>query len=115
MTQSTTHPRRALGTGWSLALAADMTVTVLVAAVLGVIGLLLPGITEDHEMSDAEHFAEAAVFYGSSAFLLVSLGATRLLLHRERRRRLAQWVSAVRLVLLSAAAASVVLYGAATH
>lgn len=84
MTQSTTQPRRALGTGWSLALAADMTVTVLVAAVLGVIGLLLPGITEDHEMSDAEHFAEAAVFYGSSAFLLMSLGATRLLLRREQ-------------------------------
>ncbi|GAA2247153.1 hypothetical protein GCM10010232_37970 [Streptomyces amakusaensis] len=115
MTQSATPPRRGQSTVWSLTLGADALVTSFVALAMVVIGLLLPAIVGNHEMSTAEHFAEAAVFLGSAVFLIASLGATSFMVHKDRRRGLAQRVAAARLLLLVAGAASVIIYGAATH
>ncbi|MFV2117563.1 hypothetical protein ACE14D_03600 [Streptomyces sp. Act-28] len=94
----------------------DGIATLLTVLVLGGLGVLLPAFTEDYGMSVSRHLSEAAMFFGGSAFLVISLVVTTVLIRGEpHRRKVALAIAAARLGCLVAGAAVFVVYGTLTH
>ncbi|GAB2958225.1 hypothetical protein GCM10027075_67610 [Streptomyces heilongjiangensis] len=106
------------GPGWTIVLALDTVTTSLTALVSVGIGLLLPGITEDYDMS----LADGLPFFAFAAFVLVSLAVTAAVLRSRfggqgsaRAIRVCLSLSAVRLGLIVCGFLACVVYGALTY
>ncbi|MGW7440768.1 hypothetical protein, partial [Streptomyces sp. NPDC054849] len=111
------HLSRRLPVGWAIALSFDFLATVLTALVLCALGLLLPGITEDHGPATEPTSPRALAFFLAALVLVSSLGGTAVLRSRAgagRSRTLGLWLSAVRLGLIVLSAAAFVAYGVVT-
>ncbi|MFF4429676.1 hypothetical protein ACFYZ4_10955 [Streptomyces sp. NPDC001513] len=111
------RPSRRLPVGWAITLAFDFLATILASLVLCAVGLLLPGITEDHGPTTEPTSPRALAFFLTALLLVLSLLGTAVLLSRagtERLRALALWLSAVRLALVVLPAAAFGVYGIVT-
>ena len=107
-----------LDPAWTIVLALDTVITSLTALASVGIGLLLPGITEDYDMS----MADGMPFFALAAFLLVSLAVTASVLRNrfegqtsDKAVRLCLSLSAVRLGLIVCGFLAYVVYGALTY
>ncbi|MFD6970125.1 hypothetical protein [Streptomyces sp. NPDC059979] len=111
------RPVRGLPVGWAIMLALDVLATLLVASALCMVGLLLPGITEDYGPDTEPTSPTALAFFTTALVLPSSLAVTARVVSRagtERARTLALWVSAARLGLLVLSAAAFIAYGIVT-
>ncbi|MET9599219.1 hypothetical protein [Streptomyces sp. NPDC006459] len=109
------RPVRRLPVGWSALLAFDLLATLLTSLGLCAASVLLPGITEDYGPATRPTSPRALAVLAAALALITSLAVTATLLARartDRSRRLALWLSAVRLALLLLAAAALIAYGA---
>ncbi|MFB6511576.1 hypothetical protein ACFCW4_13005 [Streptomyces virginiae] len=106
-----------LPVGWALTLAFDVLATALASLALCAVGLLLPGITEDHGPTTGPTSPTALAVFATAFALIASLAGTATLLSRAgggRARALALGLAAGRLALLGTAAATFVAYGILT-
>lgn len=111
------RPTPRLPAGWVLTLSIDFLATCLAAVVLGGIGALLPGITEDYGPATGPTSPTALAFFFAAFILFSSLVATAAWVTQattERSHTLALRLSAGRLALLALAAAAFIAYGIVT-
>ncbi|MGW3324226.1 hypothetical protein [Streptomyces virginiae] len=111
------RPDAGLPVGWALTLTFDVLATVLASLALCAVGLLLPGITEDHGPGTGPTSPTAVAAFATALALVASLAATTTLLSRAgsgRARPLALWLAAGRLALLVTTAGTFVGYGILT-
>ncbi|MEV7511247.1 hypothetical protein ACIPRL_06210 [Streptomyces sp. NPDC090085] len=109
--------RRRVSAGWAATLAFDFLATTAAALGLCLVGLLLPRIAEEPGPAAGPSSPAALALFAGALVLLASLALTTGMVSRGpagRPRAFALRLAAVRLALLTVAAAALVAYGVLT-